>query len=233
MAPTSCEVGAFAFWRERCAENDVSFDYETDKSRHSSTAMRANEIKQYNSILQTLSEPGCPLCAFLKNVQAKLLQEGDAEGFMHLCNAHTWAVAAVRQTATAARIFVSLLETRRAHGPHPCSICLRLEQEEVLRTQELIAAFARRSVLDWMRKQGVLCVPHGWRLRAEAPAALHAMINEVLEKRASELRKALEDLLAEAAHGESQHGGVLGRVAEYLAAQRGISLHRIMFHSNL
>jgi hypothetical protein len=186
--------------------------------------MRTHEVKPYESVLQALSEPGCPICAFLKNVQTKLVQEGDAGEFVQLCNAHAWAIAAVCQTATAAQIFLSLLESRSAHASHECSICLRLEQEEVLRTQELISALGRRPVLDWMKKQGVLCLPHGLRLRTEAPVAVHDLIDLVLGRRASELRHALARLLADASHGDSQHGGVLGRVAEYLAAQRGISL---------
>lgn len=121
-------------------------------------------------------------------------------------------------------MFLSLLEARSAYGTHECSICLRLEQEEVLRTQELIAAFGRRSVLDWMKKQGVLCLPHGLRMRAQAPVSIRALIDQVLERRASELRSALTYLVDEEAPGDSQHSGVLGRVAEFLAAQRGISL---------
>lgn len=74
--------------------------------------MRAHEVKTYESVLQLLREPGCPICAFLKNVQTKLVQEGDAADFVHLCNAHAWAVAAVREMEAAARIFLSLLETR-------------------------------------------------------------------------------------------------------------------------
>ena len=186
--------------------------------------MKAHEIRQYESVLQTLGEQSCPICAFLKNVQTRLLQEGDAEEFVQLCNAHTWAVAAVRETETATQIFLSLLESRSDYGSHECSICLRLEQEEVLRTSELITAFGRRSVLEWMKKQAVLCLPHGLRLRNQAPIGLRALIDQVLDRRAAELRATLTRLTAEAARGESRRCGVLGRVAEYLTAQRGISL---------
>jgi hypothetical protein len=186
--------------------------------------MRSNEVRHYKSVLQTLGASGCPICLFLKNEQTRLLQEGNPEEFVQLCNAHAWAVAAVRQADTAVQIFLSLLKSRSGCGSHECSICLRLEQEEQLRIRELIAAFDLQSVLRWMKKQGVLCLPHGLRLRTEAPPSLQGLIDQILERRAAELRAALTRLNAEAANGTSPHGGVLGRAAEYLAAQRGISL---------
>ncbi len=188
--------------------------------------MRAHRIKASQSVLQMLSEHGCPICAFLKNVQTKLVQDGDVTDFSQLCNAHAWAVAAVRQTETAARIFLALLEARPAEGKHECSICLRLEQEEIFRLHELIVALDGRQALDWVKAHGVFCLPHGLRLRTEAPLAVRALIDEILDRRASELQSALTRLLADASQGISEHGGVLGRAAEYLVAQRGISLGR-------
>lgn len=188
--------------------------------------MRAHEVKEYDSVLQALSEPGCPICAFLKNAQTKFLQEESTNEIRQLCNAHAWGVAAVRQTETAAKIFLSLLEARSDDGTRECSICLHLEQEEILRIQELISTLPRRPVVDWMKKHGVLCLPHGSRLREEAPVSAHALIDLVLERRISELRTALTHLISEAAHGSAGQSGALGRAAEYLVAQRGLSLMR-------
>ena len=186
--------------------------------------MRAHEVKRYDSVLQTLSEPGCPICAFLKNVQARLIQEGNVAEFLQLCNAHAWAIAAVRQTETAAQIFLALISTRSAYGNHECSICLRLKQEEILRMQELLTALNRRPVVEWVKKHGVLCLPHGLKLRAEASIADRRLIDNLLEKRASELEAALRQLLTGASSGDSHHAGLLGRAAEFLVSQRGISL---------
>lgn len=185
--------------------------------------MRAHDVKNYDSVLQLLSEPGCPICAFLKNMQTKLVQEGDVAELIRLCNAHAWAIAAVRETETAAEVFLSLLETRSTYASHECSICLRLEQEEILRTQELIAALDRRSVLLWIEKQGVLCLPHGLRIRSEAPIPVQKLIDDILDSRAAQLGAALRMLL-NSSGSDTQRGGLLGRVAEYLVAQRGISL---------
>lgn len=186
--------------------------------------MRAHEVKEYDSVLQALGEPGCPLCALLKNALAKFLQEESTNEILQLCNAHAWGVAAVRQTETAAKIFLSLLNEGSDYGGRECSICLRLEQEEILRIQELISNLSRRTVVDWMKKHGVLCLPHGSKLRAEAPVSAHPLIDAVLERRASGLRIALIHLISEAAHGSTGQSGILGRAAEYLVAQRGLSL---------
>lgn len=188
--------------------------------------MRVHEIKHFDSILQALSEPGCPVCVFLKNVQTRLVQEGDSSDFVCLCNAHAWAVAAVRETKTAAQIFLSLLESRSSLESHECSICLRLEQEEILRTQELLASLERRSVLEWIKKQGIVCLPHGLRLKSEASTPACALIEQLLRRRALELETALQQLLGDSSRTDNQHSGLLGRAAEYLVAQRGISLTR-------
>lgn len=185
--------------------------------------MRTHEIKAYDSVLEALSEPGCPICAFLKNVQTKLLQEASVGEFLQLCNVHAWAIAAVRETNSAAEIFLSLLEDRSQRGNRECSICLRLEEEEGLRTRELLASFHRRSVADWVKKHGVLCLPHGSRLKAEAPVLARGLIDLVLERRLLELRTALTLLTGEGAQGGSGQSGLLGRAAEYLVAQRGLS----------
>jgi hypothetical protein len=186
--------------------------------------MRSHEIKEYTSVLQVLTEPGCPICTFLKNVQTKLVQEGGLSEFVQLCNAHTWAVAAVRQSETAAQIFLSLLKHRHIYRAHECSICLLLDQEEVLRIREFIAILDRRPVLDWIKQHGTFCLPHGLNLRAEASIPTRALIDEVLDRRASELQNSLRGLSADASHGNGQHGGLLGRAAEYLVSQRGLSL---------
>jgi len=186
--------------------------------------VRAHEIKQYDSVLQALGEPGCPICVLLKNLQTKLVQEGDITEFLYLCNAHAWAIAAVRKTESATRIFLSLLEHLPDTPRHECSICIRLEQEQILRTQELIAGLERKSVLEWISKQGTVCLPHGVGLRSEAPAPVRKIIDQLLERRTSELKAALRHLLRDLSPESNQHSGLLGRAAEYLVSQRGVSL---------
>jgi hypothetical protein len=88
--------------------------------------MRTHEIKEYDSVLQTLGEPGCPICTFLKNVQTRLLQAEAPDQIFTLCNFHTWGIAAVRHAEDAAKIFLSLIDSPFDHENRKCSICLRL-----------------------------------------------------------------------------------------------------------
>lgn len=192
--------------------------------------MRAHGIKDYASILQVLSEPGCPICTFLKNVQSKLLQEGEIEHLKVLCNAHAWALAAVRRTSAAARIFLSLVEEGLQREHRECSACIRLAQEETLRMQELLVSLGRRQVSMWIDTKGVLCLPHGLSMREQAPEGAHRLIDKVLDRRRSELEEALHKFIKEDENTEIQQGGALGKAAEYLVAQRGVGL-RLRFAS--
>lgn len=191
--------------------------------------MRAREIKDYESVLQLLGEPGCPICAFLKNTQARLLQsEMDAE-LPRLCNVHMWGIAAVRSTAAAAKLFISLLERQAEYPTHECSFCTRLAEEEFIRLKELAGSYHSRPVMAWFKHHGVLCLPHGLRLREQAPVMIRPLIELVLARRNSELRTALAQLMTEAARGNTSQSGVLGKAVEYLVAQRGLPIQQIMF----
>ena len=186
--------------------------------------MRAHAVKVYESVLQVLSEPGCPICAFLKNVQTKLLQDGEIEEFVTLCNPHAWALAAVRDSAAAAPIFHALIRQRTQPEHRECSVCIRLGQEETLRTEELLASLGRRHVLEWIERKGVLCLPHGTKMQEDAPESVRTLIDTILNRRQQELEASLRAFMSGTGHRDSEHGGVLGKTAEYLVSQRGISL---------
>jgi len=188
--------------------------------------MRTHEIKEYDSVSQALGDPGCPICTFLKNVQTKLLQVEMPDQIFNLCNFHAWGIAAVRRAEDAAKIFLSLIDSCSDHENRKCFICLRLEQEEVFRIRELITNLSTRPVADWVSEHGVLCIPHGLRLRAEAPASARDLVDGVVNRTSREMQTGLTRLIAEAAYGSTGHSGFLGRAAEYLVSQRGISLVR-------
>lgn len=184
--------------------------------------MRVHAVKGYDSVLQVLSEPGCPICAFLKNAQSKLLQEAEVTEFIGLCNTHAWALAAVRRSAPAAEIFLSLINNSADMEHRECSVCMRLGQEEVLRIHELLAALDRPHVLDWIAKKGVLCLPHGLKIQAEASHSARILVDRILARRRSELEEALAAFALANDDSESGHGGTLGKAAEYLVSQRGL-----------
>jgi len=78
--------------------------------------MRAHKVLNYESILQVLGEAGCLFCRFMKNFQTALLQEPEKE-VHHLCNFHTWGLAATQQAVSAAEDFIALLAEQAGGGP--------------------------------------------------------------------------------------------------------------------
>jgi hypothetical protein len=106
-----------------------------------------------------------PDCAFLKNVQSKLLQEARqfreilrVDEILELCNYYAWAMATVDEKVHASEIFLALIQKNHRREHRECSVCIRLEQEETLRTQELLASLDHRHVLEWIDKRGGLCI---------------------------------------------------------------------------
>lgn len=54
------------------------------------------------------------------------------------------------------------------------------------------------------------------------PDALREEIISIMKRRKTELKQSLSGLLRKAKAGEPTQAGLLGRVAEFLAAQRGL-----------
>ena len=93
--------------------------------------------------------------------------------------------------------------------------------------KELAGSFHTRAVKSWLTEDGVLCLPHGRRLKQEAPDSIRPMIDLVLARANRELRAALLQLMTEATYGNTSQSGVLGKAAEYLVAQRGLPPSRV------
>ncbi len=88
--------------------------------------MRANKVMNYTSILQVLGEPGCPFCRFMKDVQAAVLQTPGRTVIHHLCNFHTWGLAAMQRAPFAAELFLTLLEEQLPGFPKASVRYLRI-----------------------------------------------------------------------------------------------------------
>jgi len=184
--------------------------------------MRPHRVINYTSILQVLAEKGCPFCVFLKNYQAALMQEPAQKGVMRLCNFHTWGLAATQNPMTAAQLFLTLLSHSSEEGnSSSCDICLLLRLEEERRVREFVSCLDQRHVLAWLRAQGVLCLSHGSRVKSGANPATAALIDTVIHRNRDKLIKELSQLL-EKYDPNPVNWGTLGRVAEYLASQRGL-----------
>lgn len=184
--------------------------------------MRPHRIVNYTSVLQLLGEKGCPVCAFMKNYQAALLQEPSNKEVHHLCNFHTWALAATQNPIIAAELFLKLLSHPvEATATSSCDICLLLHLEEERRIRELVTCLEQRLAVSWLRAQGVICLVHGLKVKNGSSPSSAVLVESAMKRQREKLTKELSDLVKQYDPNPVKWG-TLGRAAEYLAAQRGL-----------
>lgn len=184
--------------------------------------MRANKVANYESILQVLGEPGCPFCRFMKNFQAALLQEPSSKEIHRLCSFHTWGLAATQRAASAAELFLKLLDNEKEMADDSaCDICMLLRLEEDRRIRELVSCLGRRTITEWLHSRPVLCLAHGTKLQHGVPPVTAALIHSIMEKYRGHLAKELSHLRDEHEPAEVKWG-TLGHAAEFLVSQRGL-----------
>jgi hypothetical protein len=184
--------------------------------------MRTNKIANYESILQVLGEPGCPFCRFMKNYQAALMQDPSPKEIHSLCSFHTWGLAATQGAASAAQLFVKLLEKQcECVAPSACDICVLLALEEDRRIREFIGCLHHKLVAQWIRSQSVLCFAHGSKLQHGSPPVTAALLQSIMENCREQLLEELSQLRSDRVPSETKWGA-LGRAAEFLVSQRGL-----------
>jgi hypothetical protein len=184
--------------------------------------MKAHRIINYESILQTLDQPGCPFCRYMKNYQSTLMQEPAQKDLRHLCSFHTWGLAATQRATSAAQLFLTLLKKASdANASLPCDICVLLSLEDDRRIREFISCQNHKLVILWLRSRATLCIAHGTKLKHGASAILSTSISSMLEDNRNGLIEELTRLLGDRDSLEA-NWGVLGHAAEYLVSQRGL-----------
>lgn len=187
--------------------------------------MRKHVITEYKSILDLLiRQGGCPVCAFLKNEQASLLQRSsDLTG--PLCNAHAWGFAAVGDAGVAASALLRSLEqlgnpAQKRLGD--CWLCGRLQLSEDRAVADLSSGKGRTALGVWLQDGRGLCAPHSARLRRSSSPQTARLIENSDSHKRSELITALKALTSPERKGVTEQAGALGRAAEYLVSQRGL-----------
>jgi len=187
--------------------------------------LRKHAITEYKSVLELLSkQPGCPVCAYLKNEQATLLQRGSdlSDG---LCNAHAWGFAAVGDADVAAPALLRSLEQAKKpteRNPHDCWLCNQLRVAEDRAVSDLSSNAGRASLNVWLKDGGTFCAPHAAKLRRSSDPDTASLIEESDSRKRSELVTTLRALTSHERGGGTEQAGVLGRAAEYLVSQRGL-----------
>ena len=188
--------------------------------------MSAEIASQRLPIAQILVKGSCPICAALKVFQDGLLENPGTVEYAHLCHHHTWALAKSAPGSVAAKSFLRALRLVK-EGPQlrrvsNCDLCKRIHEEEITRVEEMVDDLKRPAILGWMQKQGTICVRHAHGLGEQVPAHLQKDVAAILQRTITELNQELETFLEHTKSGLHTGGGVLGRAAECLAAQRGI-----------
>ena len=182
--------------------------------------MRAHKVLNYESILQVLGEGGCPFCRFMKNFQTALLQEPKGE-VHHLCNFHTWGLAATQQAVSAAEHFMSLLREQSGVVPgFSCTICTLLQEEEDLRIREFISYSEHKLVAQWLRSQA-----SAWATERSSNTVRHRSFSP----RSTPSWKGVDDNSCKISHVCTVNTSQMPRGGEFWDAQRNLWFHSVDF----
>jgi hypothetical protein len=187
--------------------------------------LRKHAITEYKSVLELLGkQPGCPVCAFLKNEQASLLQRG-SDSSDGLCNAHAWGFAAVGDADVAAPALLRSLEQvdnpaeRSFEG---CWLCSQLRIVEDRAISDLSSRDGGSVLIAWLEDGGAFCAPHAAKLRRSSDPDTASLIEQSDSRKRSELITTLRALTSPERGKAPEQAGALGRAAEYLVSQRGL-----------
>lgn len=145
-----------------------------------------------------------------------------------MCNFHAWAIAASAPALSAGKVFMEVLRRNGAGATgqdshHLCDICLLVREHESTRLQEFRMEMRRKMFVEWLRNYGTVCRVHGEQLCKDLSGEQGGIIQAVMGHNEQELEAALTSFCLKAEHGEHDGGGVLGRAAEFVVAQRGLT----------
>jgi hypothetical protein len=177
-------------------------------------------------ITSIVARGSCPICTALREFQTDMLKKLLPTGCARLCNTHAWAVANSAPAESVATIFLGALANPhwRASAPVPddCDLCKKMQAEKEARLNEIAQQLSHPKLRDWLHDYGMLCSRHSHEAMARLPDDLQKSVQEVVVRNAGELAEALGEFLEQVKKGSHAGGGVLGRAAEFLVAQRGI-----------
>jgi hypothetical protein len=178
-------------------------------------------------IPQALAKGHCPVCAILAEFQSHLLETADPAAMVRMCNYHAWALAKAAPADLAARVLLRLVErspvSLGSSEASNCEFCEKIHREEATRMEEMANHFRRSTIRDWMNVQGSVCLMHANKLGEALPADLRDLLSHIVNRNRVELKQELTALLEHLTHGDRTGWGVLGRAAEFLTSQRGIT----------
>jgi len=168
----------------------------------------------------------CVVCAALKDFQSDLLKHLSPNECARFCNGHGWMVANSTPAVSAAVIFLGAIVKRDWEPGSPiageCDLCRKMREEKERRLAEIAEQLRNVKVHSWLHDNGMLCLRHGHELIAKLPRTMRASVQELLDRNGNEIVGLLEEYVEQAKGGTHAGGGVLGRAAGFLVAQRDI-----------
>ena len=180
-----------------------------------------------NTVFNSLAKGVCPVCWLGRAFQNELIERLDPEDAAVVCNYHAWAIAASAPAGSAAEIFLAMLRRKgreRSWKEHAsCDLCSSIREYECSRLRELATEMRRIRFTQWLEQHGTLCCFHGGSLQSMVSEEHAQIITKVIKNNQQQLQELLDAFASKARSGEHAGGGVLGRAAEFLVAQRGLT----------
>lgn len=178
------------------------------------------------SITSIATRNACPVCIALREFQNDLVKHLKPEECQRFCNTHGWLVANSAPAESVVAIFLRAIANPAWRPASPisneCDLCRRMNEEKERRLEEIVDQLHEPRLRSWLHDYGILCARHGRDVMGKLPEALQKSIRELIERNAGEIVEILEDYRQRVKQGTNVGGGVLGRAAEFLVAQRGI-----------
>lgn len=177
-------------------------------------------------ITTIVARSSCPICVALREFQTDLIKHLAPEECQRFCNTHAWVVANAGPAEAVATIFLKAITSPdwrpSVSVPDQCDICNKMRQEKELRLDEIARQLRDPKLRSWLHDYGMFCSRHGREVIAKLPEELQKSIQELMMRNSGEIVEILGDFLQQVKKGSHSGGGVLGRAAEFLVAQRGI-----------
>jgi hypothetical protein len=177
-------------------------------------------------ITTIVARTSCPICAALREFQNDLVKHLMPDDCRRFCNAHAWVAANSAPAKAVATIFLEAIANPEwrpaAPVPGQCDLCMKINEEKEVRLREIAEQLRQPRLRSWLHDYGILCSRHGREVMAKAPEDLQRNIQELMARNSREMAETLEGFLQRVETGSHVGGGVLGRAAEFLVAQRGI-----------
>lgn len=188
--------------------------------------MNASSITSGNTVLNALAKGVCPICSLVRAFQNELIEHLHPDDAANVCNYHAWAIAASAPAHSVAEVFLAMLRgvgREESSKGHSCDVCSTIREHEVTRLRELATEMRRTRFAQWLEQHGTLCHFHGASLQDMVSEEHARIVAKVMRNNQQQLEELLESFAAKARNGEHAGGGVLGRAAEFLVAQRGLT----------